>query len=176
MKQKLMLAASLVALILAADVVTKRWALDTLDHGMTVPGVAGVPLTLAYNTGIAFGINVPYAARWLLVAASIFVVVLLAGMFMRAHERDVPRVAAIGLVTAGALGNLIDRVRWEHGVVDFIGPFDLGVMHWPIFNIADMAITVGAITLGVSLWREDARERALAAMPAPEPAAAEPGE
>jgi signal peptidase II len=59
-------------------------------------------------------------------------------------------------VTAGALGNLIDRVRWDLGVVHFIGPFDLGMFHWPIFNVADMAITTGALMLGVSLWREEA--------------------
>jgi signal peptidase II len=49
----------------------------------------------------------------------------------------------------------VDRVRHTQGVVDFIGPLDLGFMHWPIFNVADMAITVGAILLGISLWREE---------------------
>jgi signal peptidase II len=172
-KTKYIIAGSLTSVILVADVLTKRWALDALDHGLTRTGFAGVPLTLAYNTGIAFGVNVPMAARWLLVAASLFVVVMLGSLLLRAREADWPRFTAIGLVTAGAIGNLIDRVRWDLGVVDFIGPFDLGFMHWPIFNIADMAITVGAVALGVSLWREDARERAIASV-APEPAVSEP--
>ena len=80
---------------------------------------------------------------------------------------------------AGALGNLIDRVRWDRGVVDFIGPIDLGITHWPIFNVADMAISCGAVMLALSFWQEEralkrAREEAPAdgaseAMPAPEP-------
>lgn len=163
MKRKLSFVAALVAVVLGADIVTKRWALAALDHGSTIEGVGGIPLTLAYNTGIAFGLDVPSAMRWILIAASIFVVVMLAGLYVRAREEDWLRLAAIGLVTAGAIGNLIDRVRWEQGVVDFIGPFDLGLMQWPIFNIADMAITVGAIALGISLWREDAASRAVTA-------------
>jgi signal peptidase II len=47
-------------------------------------------------------------------------------------------------------------VRWDGGVVDFIGPINLGFMYWPIFNIADIAITTGAILLGISLLREEA--------------------
>jgi signal peptidase II len=123
----------------------------------------GIPLTLAFNTGIAFGLDVPSAGRWILVGASVFVVIMLAGLFHQAKPGDWVRVSAISFVTAGALGNLIDRVRWENGVVDFIGPIDLGLFHWPIFNVADMAITTGAILLGLSLWREDAE-------PAPVPA------
>ncbi|MGH7505519.1 MAG: signal peptidase II [Longimicrobiales bacterium] len=155
MKQKTLLATTLIMVVLALDVVTKRWALDVLAHGTTVEA-AGVPLTLAFNTGIAFGLDVPSVGRWILVGASVFVVFMLAGLFHQARPTDFLRLSAVSLVTAGALGNLIDRVRWERGVVDFIGPIDLGVFHWPIFNVADMAITVGAVMLGLSLWREDA--------------------
>jgi signal peptidase II len=154
-KQKLLLAATLIGAILAADVVTKRWALEALSHGLTVRGVGGLPLTLAYNTGIAFGVNVPSAGRWLLVGASVFVVIMLAGLFHQARPSDRLRLLSVCLVAAGALGNLVDRVRWERGVVDFIGPIDLGFMIWPIFNVADMAISTGAILLGISLWREE---------------------
>ena len=64
------------------------------------------------------------------------------------------------MVVAGALGNLYDRVRWDRGVVDFIGPIDLGIMNWPIFNVADMSITCGAVLLAISFWGEERRERA----------------
>jgi signal peptidase II len=167
-KQKLWLGIVLVGVILIADVVTKRWALDTLAHGSTAYGLAGVPLTLAFNTGIAFGLDIPSAGRWILIAASIFVVVMLAGMYHTASKQDFVRLTALSLVAAGALGNLVDRVRWDRGVVDFIGPIDLGFMHWPIFNVADMAITTGAILLGLSLWREEAQA---AAAPVLEPSA-----
>lgn len=155
MLKKLTTAGTLLAIILVADIVTKRWALEALAHGYTVEGLGMVPLTLAFNKGIAFGIGIPDMGRWIVVAASVFVMIVLAGMLRDARENDQSRIFAIGLVWAGALGNLIDRVRWDAGVVDFIGPIDLGFMHWPIFNVADMAITCGAILLGLSLWRED---------------------
>jgi signal peptidase II len=160
LNRKLVLAGTILLSILATDIGTKRWALDALGHGMTVNGLAGVPMTLAFNTGIAFGLNVPEAGRWILIAASVFVVIMLAGLYRNARHNDHLRLCSVALVTAGALGNLIDRVRWDRGVVDFIGPFDLGFMHWPIFNIADMAITAGAMLLGISLWREDAQPAA----------------
>ncbi len=163
MKRKLITAGTLLATIVAADIATKRWALVELAHGSTVDA-AGVPLTLAFNTGIAFGLNVPSAGRWILIAASIFVVFMLGGLLHQARQNDWLRITSVALVGAGAIGNLIDRVRWDRGVVDFIGPIDLGFMHWPIFNVADMAITTGAILLALSLWREPA------AAAAPEPA------
>jgi signal peptidase II len=76
-------------------------------------------------------------------------------MFLKAHPRDWSRLLAVQLVGAGAIGNLIDRVRWDGGVVDFIGPFDLGSMQFPIFNVADMAITTGAILLALTLLRDE---------------------
>ncbi|HIF38341.1 MAG TPA: signal peptidase II [Gemmatimonadetes bacterium] len=53
------------------------------------------------------------------------------------------------------MGNLYDRIRWTRGVVDFIGPVDLGFMLWPIFNVADMAISCGAFLLAISFWKEE---------------------
>jgi len=161
-KQKLGLALGLVGVILIADVVTKRWALAALPHGATEFGLGGVPLTLAFNKGIAFGLDIPAAGRWILIGASIFVVIMLAAMYRTAHPGDHVRLGSLSLVGAGAIGNLIDRVRWDRGVVDFIGPIDLGFMHWPIFNVADMAITVGATFLAISLWREGSRVNAMA--------------
>jgi signal peptidase II len=74
-------------------------------------------------------------------------------------------VLALSLVSAGAVGNLIDRLRSARGVVDFI---DIGTAtwRWPTFNVADIAVTTGAVLLAVVLWREDraaAREAALLA-------------
>ena len=162
MLKKLTTAGTLLVTILIADILTKRWALESLSHGYTLESF-GVPLTLAFNKGIAFGIGIPDMGRWIVVGASIFVMIVLAGMLRDARQNDHARIFAIGLVWAGALGNLIDRVRWDAGVVDFIGPIDLGFMHWPIFNVADMAITTGAILLGMSLWREDSATAAATA-------------
>jgi signal peptidase II len=160
LRQRYMYTGGLVAVLVFLDIVTKQWALRALDHGYTVQALDGwLPLTLAFNKGIAFGLGFPGMGRWLLVVASLFIIYVLLRLLREAEAGDVWRVLAIGLVTAGAVGNLIDRVRWDRGVVDFIGPYNLGFMHWPIFNIADMAITTGAVLLGLSLLRE---ERAIA--------------
>jgi len=154
-KQKLTLALSLVLTILVADIVTKQWALAALPPGgATFTGKFGIPLTLAFNKGIAFGLDVPEAGRWILIVASVLVVVMLAAMFRHARPNDWIRILSLSFVAAGALGNLIDRVRWDQGVVDFIGPINLGFMLWPIFNVADMAITTGACLLALTMWRD----------------------
>src|SRR5439155_36403 len=70
------------------------------------------------------------------------------------------RLLALALVCAGAVGNVIDRIRSAQGVVDFVD-VGIGGTRWPTFNVADSAITVGAIALAVSLWLEGrAQERA----------------
>lgn len=155
MKQKLALAALVIGSIVFADISTKRWALESLRPGLVVESAVGVPMTLAFNTGVAFGLPLPSAGRWIIIFATIVVLFVLTNLFIRAERNDWLRLMSIELVAAGAIGNLIDRVRWDVGVVDFIGPINLGFMYWPIFNIADMAITTGAILLGISLWREE---------------------
>jgi signal peptidase II len=167
LKQKLYSAVLLVGGLIALDIVTKRWAERTLEYGLPMD-ILGVPLTLAYNTGVAFGLPLPGAGRWIIMLATVFVLVVLTGIFRRTPGRDWSRLLAVQLVAAGALGNFIDRVRWSGGVVDFIGPIDLGFMHWPIFNVADMAITSGAVLLALSMLREETAETAAA--PALDPA------
>jgi signal peptidase II len=148
--------AALIAVIVVADIITKQWALQSLAHGYTVQALNGaLPLTLAFNKGIAFGVGLPSMGRWLIIAASVVILFVLTKLARETPPGDWPRLLAIGLVQAGAIGNLIDRLRWDRGVVDFIGPYNLGFMYWPIFNIADMAITCGAVGLGISLWREE---------------------
>jgi signal peptidase II len=156
LKRKITPAALVIAGIVLADIVTKRWALGALYHGSAETMGGLVPLTLAFNRGIAFGLPLPSAGRWIIIGATLVVLWVLTDLFRRAAATDWLRLLAIYFVAAGALGNLIDRVRWGGGVVDFIGPINLGFMYWPIFNIADMAITTGAIMLGISLWREEA--------------------
>lgn len=161
-KQKLLLAALVIGSIVFADVSTKRWALESLRPGHIIESLGGVPMTLAFNQGVAFGLPLPSAGRWIIIFATLLVLFVLTNLFIRAERNDWLRLLSIELVAAGALGNLIDRVRWDAGVVDFIGPINLGFMHWPIFNIADMAITTGAVLLGLSLWREETAAAAAA--------------
>src|SRR5690606_18377558 len=159
------------AAILITDILTKRWALAALGGGERIELFGGlVPLTLAFNKGAAFSIHLGDASRWIFLALSLVALWVLAALYRAAQPGDRLRVWAVSLIMAGALGNLVDRVRWSHGVVDFIGPIDLGVMLWPVFNVADMAITCGGVLLVISLWQEgrEATGPAGSRPPAPE--------
>jgi signal peptidase II len=158
--------------VIVLDIVTKRWALSSLDTQGTVHVLGGLlPLTLAYNTGIAFGIGVGAGGRGLLIALTAVIIVGLGVLYRRARPGDPYRWIGIALVAGGAVGNLLDRLRWNHGVVDFIGPIDLGVVLFPIFNMADVAITLGAFLLAASIgWEERSGEAAPPTRPGAAPA------
>jgi signal peptidase II len=146
--------------IMALDLVTKRWALDVLVLESRELFGGLMPLTLAFNKGAAFGMRVGEDSRWFFIPVTIVALVLLGVLYRQAADRDFLRIASISLVVSGAVGNLYDRVRWDRGVVDFLGPVDLGLWNFPIFNVADMAITCGAILLAISFWVEEQQERA----------------
>ena len=161
MKEKLAVFATITPSVLVLDLISKNWALDTLGGGNRTEIFGGfVPLTLAYNRGAAFGISLGDDSRWFFIPITILALILLLVLLKQAARRDWLRLVSISMVVAGALGNLYDRVRWDRGVVDFIGPIDLGIMDWPIFNVADMSITCGAVLLAISFWEEERRERA----------------
>ena len=145
--------------IIALDFVTKRWALDALALANSEMLGGLVPLTLAFNKGAAFGISMGNDSRWFFVPITVIALILLAVLFKQAADRDFLRIVSISLVISGAVGNLYDRLRWNQGVVDFLGPIDLGFWDFPIFNVADMAITCGAVLLAVSFWFEEQDER-----------------
>ncbi len=146
--------------IITLDVMTKRWALDALAIQSSELLGGLVPLTLAFNKGAAFGMRVGDDSRWFFVPVTIIALILLTVLYRQAEQRDFLRIGSISLVVSGAVGNLYDRVRWDRGVVDFLGPVDLGLWDFPIFNVADMAITCGAILLAISFWIEEQQERA----------------
>ena len=166
MKEKLTLFAVIIPSVFILDLVTKRWALTTLDGGDRLELLGGfVPLTLAFNRGAAFGISVGDNSRWFFIPITLLALVLLLVLLRQAEQRDWLRLVSISMVVSGALGNLYDRVRWDRGVVDFIGPIDLGLMDWPIFNVADMSITSGAVLLAISFWGEERRQLASGVVP-----------
>ena len=165
MKQKLVVLLSIFPIVIGLDLVTKGWALSALEGGRRMEILFGtVPLTLAFNRGAAFGLSLGNDPRWFFIPITMLALVLLLVLLKQAGVRDWLRVISVSLVISGALGNLYDRVRWDRGVVDFIGPIDLGVMLWPIFNVADMAISCGAVLLALSFWLEDRDERSVAAV------------
>jgi signal peptidase II len=143
--------------IVASDVLTKAIAVGTMGALPRVPReVAGdwLRLTLVYNPGAAFGLHVGEHSRWVFMALTIAALLILGRLYISSREGDRARVISLALVCGGALGNLIDRIRSPQGVIDFI---DVGVgdARWPTFNVADMAVSVGAFLLAVVLWAED---------------------
>lgn len=160
MRRKLAYFLTIFVPVVVMDLATKSWALEALAtrRGELLGGL--VPLTLAFNKGAAFGISIGDDSRWFFVPVTLVALVLLGVLLRQAERGDHLRIVAVSLVVSGALGNLWDRVRWDRGVVDFLGPIDLGFWDFPIFNVADMAITCGAILLALSFWLE---ERALVA-------------
>jgi signal peptidase II len=87
--------------------------------------------------------------------------VILSRLYRQTEDGDYRRVLAIGLVAAGAVGNVVDRIRSEYGVVDFID-IGFGIHRWPTFNVADIAVSGGAMLLALVLWNEERREGELA--------------
>lgn len=141
--------------VLVADIITKRWAESTLTLHMP-NDVLGHTLrwTLTYNTGAAMSLSVGDFSRPFFSIVAIAMVGYLLVLLRQSapHTRAVP--LALGLLTAGAIGNLIDRLRHTKGVVDFI---DVGTATWRFwtFNVADIGVTCGAALLALLLWREE---------------------
>lgn len=137
---------TIAAAVVAVDQATKTWALNALADGPRhVLGT--LQLNLSFNPGAAFGVG-KGLGPWILVGG--ILVMLYLARYSRHMTGWVPTLA-IGLVLGGAAGNLVDRLFRGHGgaVVDFID-----LQWWPIFNVADMAISIGAVLLIISASRE----------------------
>lgn len=150
--------------VVVLDVITKWLAVHFLVPPRIPHRIIGdvVRFTLAYNPGAAFSMSVGDKSRFVFGAFALVALVVLWWLFRTSKQGDIVRVLALGLAWGGAAGNLIDRFRGTRGVVDFI---DIGVgdVRFWTFNVADSAVTVGAITLAFVLWREDREKLALAA-------------
>ena len=156
------------AAIVALDVWTKAVAVARLTPAYVPHPVwgEGVRLTLVYNPGAAFGLHLGPWSRWIFMALTIVAVGTMWRFYRGSEPAARARVWALCLVTGGALGNLIDRIRSARGVVDFLD-VGVGAWRWPTFNVADIAVSTGAILLAIVLWREE-EERV--APPSVEPA------
>ena len=144
------------AAVVVADIVTKLLAESLLARHLPVRVVGDyVQLRLVYNQCAAFGLclGAPPYSRWIFFGLAIAALFVLRSMVRSARSGDRFRLVALALVCAGAVGNVVDRLRSAQGVVDFVD-VGIGTARWPTFNVADSAITVGALALAVSLWLE----------------------
>jgi signal peptidase II len=150
--------------VVVMDVVTKQIAVNMLMPRQIPHEVVGdaIRFTLVFNVGAAFGLTFGPWSRWIFLAATVVALVILGRLYRATRPGDILRTLALGLVCGGAVGNLIDRIRSPLGVVDFI---DVGLRdhRWPTFNVADMAVSTGAILLAWVLWSEDRHHAAVSA-------------
>ena len=146
------------AAVIALDQLTKWLASSRLLMGRPVPVLDDVVrFTLVHNTGAAFGLfpgsRIPF------IVISVLAIAVVIYLFLRETYRSLANRILLGCILGGAIGNLVDRARlgW---VVDFI---DIGVgsVRWPVFNVADSAVTLGVLILAWNLAR--------AGRPAPDP-------
>jgi lipoprotein signal peptidase len=150
-------------LVLAADQGSKYWVLHEID----LPDVGQIVLlpvlnlTMVWNHGVTFGLLNGFGAwgAWLLTGAALLIVIALGVWLRRAETRRV--AAALGAIAGGAIGNVLDRLRFG-SVVDFIHAH-IGAWSWYVFNLADAAIVCGVAVLVIdSLFAKPASPETIA--------------
>lgn len=134
------LAATACIAVLAGDQLSKA-AVRARSADLPLDLGAGLRLELTYNSGISFSRFAGHGTILAVVVALIAVALLIALLVSPPHYR-----ASIGLILGGAIGNLVDRVRFDGAVVDFIC-----IGAWPTFNLADAAIVVGSVILSLQV-------------------------
>lgn len=147
------------AFVIAFDLITKQLAENFLSYGQPVPILPVFDLTLLYNPGAAFSFLAGEDGwqRWFFTAIAVGVSIMLISWLYKLPRANKWMAIALTLILGGALGNLFDRLYYGH-VIDFIS------VHWegayfPAFNIADSAITIGAIMLILDVFLEARREK-----------------
>lgn len=150
--RKVWLLAIIASSVIILDLITKIIAVALLTPGES-PRILGglVYFSLIRNPGAAF--SMATGMTWLLALVAIGVVVVIVRMAPKL--RSTPWAVSLGLVLGGAIGNLIDRIFRSPGflrghVVDFVSVFGPNAEYFPIFNVADSAITIGGISLVVT--------------------------
>jgi signal peptidase II len=135
------------AVVIALDQASKTWALHHAQDPKHV--IWTLRLAVTFNSGTAFGLG--QNSTSIIIGGVVILVVVLLGVGRSASRNATwPAVVAMGLLLGGAMGNLADRLVRHHGgaVIDFID-----LRWWPVFNLADASITVGAVLLAAVLYR-----------------------
>lgn len=144
-------------LVVVSDQLTKLWIVENLTLHSSVPVIPGFfNLVLVHNTGAAFGMlsNLPPLWRQVFfISVAAVAVVVLTIMQRRMGGQQPLYAVSFGLISGGAVGNVIDRLK-QGAVIDFLD-FHIKDHHWPAFNVADSGITVGVcLFLLVQFWEE----------------------
>jgi len=143
------------ALVTALDQFSKWYITSTMSLHASYPVIDGFfNITYIRNPGAAFGFlanAAPLFRSGFLITVSVAAIVMILWYLARDRSVGVLLTSALALITGGAAGNLIDRVRFGN-VVDFLDVY-AGTWHWPAFNVADSAISIGAVLLVVEMFR-----------------------
>ena len=139
------------AFVLMLDQFTKYWAAIVLSEGEEIHIIEGL-LKFSYteNPGIAFGMLGDGSLRWALVGVSVAAITIVTFYLMRTPSSNILLLWSLSLLAAGICGNLIDRIRLGR-VIDFIEVYYRSY-HFPVFNVADTAITIGAALMAIELF------------------------
>jgi signal peptidase II len=145
-------------LVLALDQFSKYWVSVTLREGEAIEVIPGF-LNISYteNPGIAFGMLSNGNVRWFLVAVSVAAVTIVCYYLMQTPAAHRLLLWSLALLAAGIVGNLIDRIHMGR-VIDFIEAYYKSY-YWPVFNVADTAITIGAAMMAIDLFISPQAER-----------------
>ena len=142
--------------VVLLDLWTKHWATRALAFQEPVEVLGPfVRFTYTRNSGVAFGLGAGLPFPYYVFSLAAVVVILY--LFFKQRVSGFPRQLALALIMGGALGNLIDRLRFGE-VVDFI-EIGYGRWHWPVFNVADSAVTVGVILFAITWPRPHGGKR-----------------
>ena len=133
--------------VVLTDQASKYWASQVLILYHPEPVFSMLNMTLAYNTGAAFSFlrDAGDWPRWAFAGFSAVMSIIIVVVILRLPSRNRWQLLAFSLILGGAIGNLIDRVYLGH-VIDFIEVY-YHRFHWPVFNLADSAICIGAFLL-----------------------------
>ncbi len=132
------------ALVIILDQASKRIIWEIYQHRGGADLIDGVlRITLSKNSGAVLGML--SGSRWLLISVTLISIAALIVFAYRMRYAPVAKRLCLGLILGGAFGNLIDRVATGE-VIDFID-MGIGVHRWPTYNVADIAVTVGAVIL-----------------------------
>ena len=152
---------AIAALVVLVDQVSKHFVMTRLEEGQSWDIVSWLTpfmrITHVTNTGAAFGLFPKFGDFFIGVAIIVIVAIII-------YQRYLPNGqwlvrAALGLQLGGAFGNLIDRLRWNGAVVDFMDLNFWPLRQWPVFNVADASIVTGVSLLAILMMWEERRER-----------------
>ncbi|RUM48043.1 MAG: signal peptidase II [Desulfocapsa sp.] len=150
----------IVLLVVVGDQLSKLWVLNHFalyDSLVIVPGLFN--LTFLRNTGAAFGMFAGHPAWWrqfFFIGVAAIALLVIIWMLRKLAQRNHLYIYSLALIAGGAVGNLIDRIRYG-SVIDFLDVY-IGTHHWPAFNVADSAITMGVAFFVLIQVMEDRKE------------------